>query len=133
MPIKKELRPLYPSNWKDIVVRIRQRCGDCCEFCGLSHGAWGHRDSAGKFVCAIELPLQFIDAIHDLKTGEKLFKVQLTVAHLDHDPTNNSDENLRALCCQCHNRHDGQHRARSRSRTRDAKRGQLRLFPDPEE
>lgn len=33
-------------------------------------------------------------------------RVILTVAHLDHDTSNNSDENLKALCQKCHLSHD---------------------------
>lgn len=34
MPIKPELRHLYPKNWKEIRQRILERAHNCCEFCG---------------------------------------------------------------------------------------------------
>ena len=47
--------------------------------------------------------------------------VQLQAAHLDHDPGNNEDGNLAALCQACHNRHDGRKRqAKRRRRQRKA-------------
>ena len=54
-----------------------------------------------------------------------------TVAHLDHDPTNNDPTNLRALCQRCHLTHDAklhaQHAAITR-RQRQIEAGQLTLW-----
>ena len=62
----------------------------------------------------------------------RLVRIVLTVAHLDHDPTNNGTTgnrpNLQALCQRCHNLHDGPHRRETAGRTRDRRRGQQRLF-----
>lgn len=63
-----------------------------------------------------------------LKDGEKLFKIVLTIAHLDHDPTNNNPSNLRALCQKCHNNYDKEHRAETRRKTLETKRGQMWLL-----
>ena len=52
----------------------------------------------------------------------------LTVAHLDHNPANNSDSNLAALCQACHNRYDGPKRAQNRKHNALRDAGQLRLF-----
>jgi hypothetical protein len=54
-------------------------------------------------------------------------KVVLTVAHLDHDPTNCGDDNLRAMCQRCHLAYDHEHHARSRhtNRRRHFARGDL--------
>ena len=58
-------------------------------------------------------------------------RVILTVAHLDHDTTNNARENLRALCQRCHLRYDAQlhamHAAQTRRR-RQVEAGQLEMF-----
>ncbi len=40
MPFKKEL---YPSNWKEISLLIRERAGQKCEICGVANGAIGAR------------------------------------------------------------------------------------------
>jgi hypothetical protein len=55
--------------------------------------------------------------------------VVLTVAHLDHTPENNTDDNLMAMCQKCHNRLDAAHRAANAANTRRKKAnvGQLEL------
>jgi len=94
----------YPKNWKEISVRIRERAGNRCEFCGAEN----HQPHP--------------------ETGSM---VVLTVAHLDHDPQNCSDENLRALCQRCHLRYDADHHARNAALTRLERRieqGQMKLL-----
>ena len=102
MPIKKELRHLYPKNWKEIRAKILERADNKCEFCGVEDHSWRISWRQG-------VPNDSI-------------KVILTIAHLDHDPTNNDPSNLRALCQRCHNRYDAKHRAANRSHTRALKR-----------
>lgn len=102
MPIKPELRHLYPKNWKEIRAKILQRAKNRCEFCGVKNHTW--RPSLSSTSPS--------DAV----------KVVLTIAHLDHDPTHNDPENLRALCQRCHNRYDAKHRAANRSHTAALKR-----------
>lgn len=46
-------------------------------------------------------------------------KVVLTVAHLDHDITNNSFFNLKALCQKCHLEYDAPMKARKRIEKRE--------------
>ncbi len=101
MPIKKELKHLYPNNWEDIRAERLAKAGNSCERCGNMNGA----------------PLKPRKGRH-YPRGADGPVVVLTIAHLDHDPTNNSPDNLRALCQKCHNRHDAPHRAQSRSETR---------------
>lgn len=81
-------RELYPPSWPAISARIRfQRAGGRCEWCGAENGQ-----------------------PHPV-TGSR---VVLTVAHLDHDPQHNADDNLRALCQRCHLGHDLElHQARA--------------------
>jgi len=57
-------------------------------------------------------------------------KVVLTVAHLDHDPTNNEPDNLRAMCQRCHLRLDREQHIHNAAVTRAQKRaaGTLPLF-----
>lgn len=75
----------YPANWAEIREMVRARSGDRCEGspfypeCGAENGK-----------------------AHPV-TGSR---VVLTVAHLDHDTTNNSMENLRHWCQRCHLRYD---------------------------
>lgn len=64
----------------------------------------------------------------------RVYKIQcvLTIAHLNHLPGDERDENLKALCQYCHLHHDLQfHMANSR-RTRARKVGQLWLSQELE-
>lgn len=95
---------LYPKNWKEISLRIRQRAEGKCEFCGAENYK-----------------------PHPI-TGSK---VVLTVAHLDHNPQNCVDENLKALCQRCHLTYDAQHHAKNAAKTRykrKLEKGQLELI-----
>ena len=99
MPIRPELRKLYPPDWKEISRRIRfERAQGRCEWCGAENYA-----------------------PHPV-TGSR---VVLTVAHLDHDPANNVDDNLAALCQKCHNSYDADKRASSRKHRQLRQAGQL--------
>lgn len=77
-----KIKHLYPSHWAKISHNIRfVRARGRCESCGAVHGQ------------------------------RRLFSptqsaVILACAHLDHDPANNRATNLRALCQECHLRHD---------------------------
>ena len=109
MPIKPENKHLYPGNWSEIRERIRLRANDKCERCGVINHSWINRHT--REICLQDEP----DTI----------RIVCTVAHLDHNPENNSDENLAFLCQKCHNNHDIKHRIGTR---RDSKlKGQLAL------
>jgi len=84
----------YPADWKEISTRIRANSGGKCEFCGADN----------------YMP-------HPV-TGSK---VVLTVAHLNHDPQDCRDENLRALCQRCHLTYDAKHHAQNAAVTRRKK------------
>ncbi len=85
MPIRAENKARYPKNWPQISRRIRERAGNCCE------GSPAFPD------CRAE------NGKPHPVTGSK---VVLTVAHLDHQPENVDDDNLRAWCQKCHNTYD---------------------------
>lgn len=85
MPIRPENRDRYPKNWKTLSLQIRERAGWRCE------GSPAFPD------CRAE------NGKPHPVTGSK---VVLTVAHLDHQPENCADENLRAWCQRCHNTYD---------------------------
>lgn len=63
--------------------------------------------------------------------------VCLTIAHLDHDITNNDYSNLAALCQPCHLRYDAEYHAKNSRETRKAKKQaatrQIDLFDTNEE
>jgi len=52
----------------------------------------------------------------------------LTVAHLNHEPLDVRDENLKALCQRCHLRYDIEHHQANARRTRRAKKAHGELF-----
>lgn len=95
MPMQREL---YPKNWDEIARTIKDRAGWKCEVCGKQ--------------CR--------------KPGEPFdtHRRTLTVAHLDHDPANCADENLKAMCAKCHLRYDAQQHAETRRRNRNGKKAQ---------
>lgn len=87
----------YAENWKtEIRPAILKRAGNRCEFCGAENYQ-----------------------PHPI-TGSKVI---LTVAHLNHDVTDNRPENLRALCQKCHNGYDASERAKNRKNNKKRKNG----------
>lgn len=139
---------LYSPEWKTrIVPDIRKRSGDCCEQCGLRNYSVGYRNEDGHFIPTYGnidhdlagtgisypslMPLTYKEArefsveINELCEGEnKHIVIVLTVAHLDHDISNNDYSNLRHLCQQCHNRLD----VADRKVNRKKNKGVLDLF-----
>jgi len=88
------MKNLYPRNWKEIVARIRQRSGGRCELCGAEN--YKPHPVTGSVVV-------------------------LTVMHLNHNPADCSDYNLKDSCQKCHNSYDAPMRAAGRKqRKREA-------------
>jgi hypothetical protein len=103
MPISAEKRKLYPKNWKEIRAAILERACNCCEECGVRNHAYGARDKDGDWHDANDI------ASMSCSTGEALWpeypteiKIVLTIAHLNHDVTDNRPANLKALCQKHH-------------------------------
>jgi 5-methylcytosine-specific restriction endonuclease McrA len=132
MPITEKNKGKYPprSEWKKIRAEILARAGNKCERCKLPNGKQGWRDKAGTFH---EVGWDFYGC-SEKPPGWRAIKIVLTIAHLDHDPTNNDPANLQALCQKCHNNYDQAHRQVNASITRRRKKdlpGQLYLFGEP--
>lgn len=109
-------RGRYPRNWPAIVREIRTRAGDRCECmgeCGL------HRTTPGPRRCV---------EINGRPANWARGKVILTTAHLCHNPRCARRAHLRSLCQRCHLRYDLPLHRENAARTRDAKRGQGRLW-----
>ena len=105
MPIRPELRPLYPPNWRALSWQVRFEQGrGRCQACGRPHGhtlrclpdgrwfdpaaaIW--RDRRGR-------PARWPDLVELLRL--RTTRVVLAAAHLDH----NRRRNLRGLCQRCH-------------------------------
>lgn len=147
-PILPENRDRYPSNWKDIRARILRRsslrwpvgfhenvtridgypltewaprpCCECRGECGHDHAA--ERAAIGDIPGPELVRCAAPNGVANPITGSK---VVLTVAHLDHQPENCADENLKAMCQRCHLAYDrGHHRE-----TRRARKAIRDLFP----
>lgn len=117
MPIKAENKGKYPKDWKQIREAILERAGHCCEECGVKNHEYGYRDSQGGWHPVTSADLMSPSEQLQLVPVGKLMRIVLTIAHLDHDPTNNDPANLRAWCQRCHNRYDVAHRANTRRAT----------------
>jgi hypothetical protein len=126
MPISKEKRALYPSDWDAISKRIRRQAGNKCERCKAPNGqivARGRGEDEGTY-CLFDGGEVFDDetgkALGRARGSEydakRFVRIVLTVAHVDHDPSNNAESNLKAWCQKCHLAHDkGQHVASARA------------------
>lgn len=123
MPIKKENRHLYPPDWKEISLYMRENAGNKCQACGLKNGVYGCRDTSGKFWHMEEI----MDGKHDEAGAvllERNTKIVLTVAHFDHNPANNAPSNYRVWCQKHHLEHDREENQKTASETRIRRGGQ---------
>lgn len=110
----------YPTNWKEISTRVKERAGWKCELCGVAHGAIGYRTASGEFV-----PVNPALAGAQIAEGAKIIRIVLTTAHHpDPNPMNCDDNNLISTCQRCHNHLDMPMRQSNARKTRAAKAGQ---------
>lgn len=107
MPIRPEERSRYPTDWKAISLRIRERANWRCE------GSPAYPD------CRAENARP-----HPVTAS----KVVLTVAHLDHQPENCADDNLKAMCQRCHLTYDAAHHAANAAAKRRSQKASGDLF-----
>lgn len=142
MPISPEMMARYPGGsirskeWKELVARIRERSGNKCEQCKVPNGELicrGDGQFAGTYMTEDGY-------VFDAETGEAKGRargseytgthvlITLTVAHLNHDPKDCADDNLRHWCQMHHNRYDAKHRAGNAAFTRAEKVGQSDFF-----
>lgn len=121
MPIRPDLRPLYPAHWRELSRHVRfERAGSRCQRCGRPHlarlrclpdGRWFDeaartwRDRRGR-------PARWPDLVEVARL--RTTRVVLAAAHLDGNPANNRLGNLRSLCQRCHVLHDVPHHTRQR-------------------
>jgi len=120
----------YPANWRtEIRPRILARERNCCKFCGLLNHSIviAKTRTAAVEGCTYAWAKENLDCYHDAEDGRAIIIV-LTIAHIDHDTTNNADSNLAALCQKCHLSHDSKHHATNARKSRDTRSGQLALF-----
>ena len=147
MPINYKL---YPSNWKsEIRPSILIRANFCCEQCGVKNYSVGYNQKSGRFIgtygnVAHDLSGQglsypsleritykeakeFRDSLNEFEEEHKFIIIVLTIAHLDHNISNNCPTNLKALCQKCHLSHDSEHHKKNARQTIKNKKGLLEL------
>lgn len=104
-------RKLYPDNWEQLALDIKTAANWCCVECGRPcrrpDEGWGDlvdrvRDSPWE----PDLYDEYFDDELGRCLRAKFDRFTMTVAHLNHDPTDCRAENLRALCTVCHCRYD---------------------------
>ena len=117
----------YHPEWK-IKIRpdILERDNHCCKFCGVKNLSIIHRTGKGMndwiyWPEGMESEAWTLD-------GLKSTKIVLTIAHLDHDKTNNEYDNLAALCQKCHLGIDLKHHMANARDTNEKKNKLRRLF-----
>lgn len=121
----------YPSNWKtEIRPAILERAGNCCEECGVKNYSRGARDFNGEWFDEMQIDNMNSDTgfWHFQSMHVKIIKIVLTIAHMDHDITNNKYSNLKALCQKCHLNHDKEHHRKNTKETIKNRKGLQSLF-----
>jgi hypothetical protein len=118
MPMK---RKLYPKNWEEIALAVKNESEWTCEKCGKVCRMPGERLTA------------FCKRINEWRAvANKPQSFTLTCAHYpDRDPANCARENLIALCAPCHLKIDSIQHARSRVTNKIEQQeagGQLNIF-----
>ena len=117
MPIRRELRWLYPIDWKELSLAIRfGRAGGRCERCRRPHGEavwhlgdgrwWDAADEVWRNHKGRAFEGPGHAALAPAAGRLRRTRVVLAAAHRDHDPGNNRLRNLMALCQRCHLTHD---------------------------
>lgn len=126
MPIRPGWRHLYRGpEYHAQRERMLARAGGRCEQCGVPDRIFARRVDGWWFEkttrrwrwpnCGAFLLSQPAGRLREPY-------IVLTMAHLDHDPTNNADENLKMLCQWCHLNYDKLHHAETRATRKDAAR-----------
>ncbi len=123
MPIRPEARALYPADWPQISRHVRfEQAKGCCQHCGRPHGQVVRCLPDGRWYDATASAWRngmgaLVNAWPDIEDYSRFWhtRVILAACHRDHDPSNNTSDNLIALCQRCHLIHDRpEHRRRIR-------------------
>ena len=107
MPIRPENRHRYPPDWPAISRRVKERAGWRCECAG----------ECGRGTHTGRCPNTHLGRAYG--TGAQVI---LTTAHLNHQPEDVRQENLRAMCQGCHLHYDIEHHQQTRAATLRARR-----------
>jgi len=127
MPIKPENRHRYPANWKEIRADVLKRANNRCEKCRAPNGAVIARGTGRDAGTYITDDAYVFDADTGMLLGrqrqgdyevDRMVRIVLTIAHLDHVPENCDPSNLRAWCQKCHLAYDAEHHKQNAAKTR---------------
>jgi 5-methylcytosine-specific restriction endonuclease McrA len=139
----------YAKNWKsEIRPAILERDNNCCKICLAKNGEAIFRGWVFTANGKIEVYQTYDGKVYRADSGimifdgsvyvaidpisgdpnQKAIKVVLTIAHLDHDISNNDYENLAALCQKCHLGIDLKHHMANARETNRKKKGLQNLF-----
>lgn len=132
-PIRASERAKYPADWPAIRARILARADGRCEFTCADGRRCNAPDRELIFRLRRDLEAWRSPTGADCGEGDPDYRgvvVVLTVAHLNHDPADCRDENLRAGCQLHHLRHDVTHHRRNAAATRRAHKRNGDLFPE---
>ena len=130
VPIAKEFRHFYGRQWQEVTrPRILKRARNKCEECGKPNRqkVWVFSAFNRQFwrrtrkECWINCRTRALTLIAPPREQRRI-RVVLTIAHLNHTPGDDRDENLKALCQWCHLHHDKEHHAETRAKRKDAAR-----------
>jgi hypothetical protein len=129
MPIRESEQAQYPKHWPTIRARILRRAEDRCEF----ECADGTRCNAPNYAIVFRNVVNLEDWVNG--DAERIavgcwnpVKVVLTIAHLNHDPADCRDENLKAGCQLHHLRYDVDHHKKTAAATRRSQKQNGELF-----
>jgi hypothetical protein len=135
MPIKPELRKFYGREWRKVTrPQILARAGNRCERCQVPNrkvvarvgGFWklvGQKpwhNEHGEVLAGVPL-----DAARF-----RIVEIVLTIAHVNHTPGDDREDNLEALCQWHHLRLDQAQHKQTRATRKDAARPLLQEIQD---
>jgi hypothetical protein len=96
----------YHPDWKDVIRPLAlKRAGYKCLVCGIRHKSRVYLANKTNYVECDAFLEEWAKS-----TGKKVFTMFLQVAHLDHNKSNNSLNNLRVLCPRHHGLFDKEHK-----------------------
>jgi len=126
MPITKERKKMYPSNWPELRAAVMERAtakfGSAvarCELCGLPNHVHvaRHREEHVAWT-SLATVREYDENPGEYQSYNRPVMIVLTVHHINNDPTDNRMCNLIALCQRCHNKLDAPWRSLKARQTR---------------
>jgi transcription elongation factor Elf1 len=139
MPIRRELRHFYGREWREVTrPRILDRAHRACELCLVPNHlevercfGWWFDPVTESWIHAGNKQPVYVPAAIFPGTARRTVYIILTVAHLNHTPGEDNDDNLKALCQWCHLHYDETHHRETRAIRKDASRPLLKPIVDP--